>query len=75
MQAYIFGTLALIYIELATRHRLDNAAIGLILHVARLLGLSFGVHLATLATSYGLDMEDELASILRAAPDDETPDQ
>jgi hypothetical protein len=34
------------YIELAKRHRLDNAAIGLILHVARLLGLSFGVHLA-----------------------------
>jgi hypothetical protein len=35
-----------VYIELAKRHRLDDAAIGLILHVARLLGLSFGVHLA-----------------------------
>jgi len=33
---------------------------------------SFGIHLATLATSYGLDMEDELASILRASPEDET---
>jgi transposase InsO family protein len=35
-----------VHIELAKRHRLDNAAIGLILHAARLLGLSFGVHLA-----------------------------
>jgi hypothetical protein len=35
---------------------------------------SFGIHLATLATSYGLDMEDELASILPATPDDDTTD-
>jgi hypothetical protein len=34
---------------------------------------SFGIHLATLATSYGLDMEDQLASILPASPDDDTP--
>lgn len=31
---------------------------------------SFGVHLATMATSYGLDVEDDLASILPAAADD-----
>jgi len=35
---------------------------------------SFGVHLATLATSHGLDMEDELASILPRAPEDDSAD-
>lgn len=33
---------------------------------------TFGVHLATVATSYGLDLEDELAAILPAAEDDTT---
>jgi transposase InsO family protein len=35
-----------VYVELAKRHRYDNAAIAVILKAARLLGLSFGIHLA-----------------------------
>ena len=31
---------------------------------------SFGIHVATMAASYGLDVEDELASILPAEPDE-----
>jgi putative transposase len=34
------------YIELAKRHRYDDVGIAIILQVARLLGLSFGMHLA-----------------------------
>ena len=33
---------------------------------------TFGIHLATLATNYGLDVEDDLASILPAAADHDT---
>jgi len=32
-------------------------------------GGTFGVHIATIATSYGLDVEDELAAILPADAD------
>ena len=35
---------------------------------------SFGVHVATFAISYGLDMEADLASFLPALAEDETTD-